>query len=152
MQTIKMFKYSRTSTLILLTRIDEAFWDIQPNNFPNTIRWLAGHIYAEAEGFSYDADHDYEIVRPDWQDLFIDGTRPSEWPELVPTKDEIVQALVEQETRIETFFKNKAGNRVSNVRNLNGLMLETIDASLQFITWHEGIHIGDIKSLRSIVT
>lgn len=152
MQTMKMFKYSRTSTLILLNKIEEVFWDTQPKNFPNTIRWNAGHIYAEAEGFLHDADQDYEIIRPDWQELFIDGSRPSEWPEVVPGKDDIVQALVEQETRIEKIFKNKGNNKASKVRDINGLMLETVDASLQFVTWHEGIHIGDIKSLRSIVT
>lgn len=152
MQTMKMFKYSRTSTLILLTRIDEAFWDIQPNNFPNTIRWNAGHIYAEAEGFLHDADHNYEITRPDWQDLFLDGSRPSEWPEVVPTKTELMEALEEQENRIETHFKMKEKNKASKVRDINGLMLETVDASLQFVTWHEGIHLGDIKSLRTIIT
>lgn len=152
MQTMKMFKYSRTSTLILLTRIDENFWDIQPENFPNTIRWNAGHIYAEAEGFLHDADNNYEITRPDWQGLFVDGSRPSEWPEVVPTMAEIIAALEEQAIRIETFFNDKTYNKASKVRDVNGLMLETVDAALQFVTWHEGIHIGDVKSLRTIVT
>src|SRR5699024_7576098 len=107
MESMDMFKYSRTSTLILLPKIDESIWDIQPEGFPNTIRWNAGHIYAEAEGFLHDADHQYEIVRPDWMPLFLDGSRPSEWPENVPTKEEIIDALTEQEKRIEQFFAGK---------------------------------------------
>lgn len=143
-----MFKYSRTSTLILLPQLDEKLWDIQPKNWPNTIRWHAGHIYAEAEGFMHDADHNYEITRPDWMPLFVDGTRPSEWEGDVPSKDELIEALREQETRIETFFKDKLTEKADKVRDLNGMLLETKESALQFITWHEGIHIGDLKGLR----
>jgi len=149
MESMKLFKYSRTSTLILLPKLEEELWDIQPESWPNTIRWNAGHVYAEAEGFMHDADNDYEVIRPDWMDLFLDGSRPSEWPEEgVPSKDEIIDALVEQETRLENFFEGKNHNKVDHVRDLNGTLLDTVDASLQFITWHEGIHLGIVKSLR----
>src|SRR5690625_2652786 len=148
MKSMIMFKYSRTSTLILLPKLEEELWDIQPEGFPNTIRWNAGHVYAEAEGFLHDADNNYEITRPDWMDLFLDGTRPSEWTGDVPSKEEIIEALREQEGRIENFFKDKLQNKASKVRDLNGMKLETVDHALQFITWHEGIHIGDIKGLR----
>ncbi len=53
--TLKMFNYSRTSTLILLPKLEVEYWDIQPEGFPNTIRWNAGHVYAEADAFLKDA-------------------------------------------------------------------------------------------------
>jgi len=149
--TMKLFKYNRTSTLILLPKLEEELWDIQPDNWPNTIRWNAGHIYAEAEGFMHDADNNYVITHPEWLDLFLDGTRPSEWEGDVPTKAEIIEALREQETRLETFFADKYDNPASHVRDLNGTLLDTVDASLQFITWHEGIHLGVMKSLRLVI-
>lgn len=148
MESMKLFKYSRTSTLIILSKLDETYWDIQPKNWPNNIRWLAGHVYAEAEGFMHDADHGYEITRPEWDALFLDGTRPSEWEGDVPSKEEILDALKEQAERIETFFEGKYSEPADHVRDLNGMLLDTVDSSLQFITWHEGIHLGDIKSLR----
>lgn len=146
--TMKLFKYNRTSSLILLPKLEEELWDVQPENWPNTIRWNAGHVYAEAEGFLHDADHQYEIIHPEWLDLFLDGTRPSEWEGDIPSKEEIIEALREQETRIETFFADKYDQPASKVRDLNGTLLDTVDASLQFITWHEGIHLGIMKSLR----
>lgn len=148
--SMKMFKYSRTSTLILLPKLDEKIWDIQPEGWPNTIRWNAGHIYAEAESFLHDADRSYKITNPEWLDLFLDGTRPSEWPDLsqVPTKDEIIEALKEQEKRIEAYFYDKLQNEASHVRDINGMLLDTVDASLQFVTWHEGLHLGILKSMR----
>lgn len=151
--TMKLFKYNRTSTLILLPKLDESLWDIQPENWPNTIRWNAGHVYAETERFLNDADQEYEIIRPDWMDLFLDGTRPSEWTEedQVPSKEEIIEALKEQEKRIETFFEGKLDNKADKVRDLNGTLLDTVDAALQFVTWHEGIHLGVVKSLRLVL-
>lgn len=147
-ESMNLFKYSRTSTLILSSKLDESLWDIQPENWPNTIRWHVGHIYAEAEGFMHDADQNYEISRPDWMPLFVDGSRPSEWEGNVPTKEELLDELKEQEGRIEKFFTGKQQNKVTKIRDLNGMKLDTVESSLQFITWHEGIHIGDIKGLR----
>lgn len=151
MEAIKLFKYARTSTLILLRNTEEKLWDIQPEEFPNNIRWNAGHVYVTAEDFLKDADENYEVTRPEWDKLFLDGTRPSEWGDDVPSKDEIVSALEEQEERISGYFNDKLNNEASNVRDVNGTLLETVNASLQFVTWHEGIHLGVTKSLRDVI-
>lgn len=148
MESIKLFKYSRTSTLILLNNTDEKIWDIQPEGYPNNIRWNAGHVYVTAEDFLKDADENYEVTRPEWDKLFLDGTRPSDWGDDVPSKAEIISALEEQEERIENYFKDKLANKASKTRDINGTLLDTVEASMQFVTWHEGIHLGVTKSLR----
>lgn len=148
MGTMKMFNYSRTSTLILLPKLEEEYWDIQPDGFPNTIRWNAGHVYAEADAFLKDADENYEVTRPQYQTFFADGTRPSEWVGDVPTKDEIIADLREQDKYIQAFFKDKLNEEADVVRDINKTLLDSKDASLQFVTWHEGIHLGVTKSIR----
>src|SRR5690625_6088253 len=91
MESLNLFKYSRAATLILLSKIEEHKWDVQPENFPNTIRWNAGHVYITAEDFLNKADHNYKITPPEWVDLFLDGTRPSEWKDKdVPSTEEII--------------------------------------------------------------
>lgn len=151
MELMRMFTYSRTSTLILLNKIDEDKWDIQPEGFPNTVRWNAGHVFCTAEEYLHDADENYEITHPEWLDLFLDGTRPSEWPKDVPSPAEIKQALQEQDERIMDFFSDKLSNQVSTVRDVNGWDLETVAASMQFVTWHEGIHLGFTNGLSKIL-
>lgn len=146
--TMKMFNYSRTSTLILLPKLEEKYWDLEPEGFPNTIRWNAGHVYAEADAFLKDADENYEVTRPQYQTFFADGTRPSEWVGNVPTKDEIIKDLIEQDKYIQAFFKDKLNEEADVVRDINKTLLDTKDASLQFVTWHEGIHLGVSKSIR----
>ena len=149
--TIKMFKYSRTSTLIFLNNTDENLWDIQPDKFSNTIRWNAGHVFVTAEDYLTDADENYQQTLPEWDQLFLDGTRPSEWTGDIPTKAEIIDALKEQEERIEKHFENILQEQASVPRDVHGTILDTKDASLQFVTWHEGLHLGVKKSLRNVV-
>lgn len=151
MELMRMFTYSRTSTLILLNKIDEDKWDIQPEGFPNTVRWNAGHVFCTAEEYLHDADENYEITHPEWFDLFLDGSRPSEWPEDVPSPTEIKQALKEQDQRIMDHFSDKLSNKVSKVRDVNKWDLETVAASMQFVTWHEGIHLGFTNGLSKIL-
>lgn len=150
-EAITMFNYSRTSTLILLKKIDESVWDVQPEGFPNTIRWNAGHIYSTAEDYLTDADENYKITLPAWNDYFLDGTRPSEWTGNVPTASEIIEALEEQKERISNHFKDILSNQATIIRDINGTPLDTVESSLQFVTWHEGIHIGVTNALSKIV-
>lgn len=149
MGSLKLFNYSRTSTLILLRNLEESMWDEQPAKFPNTIRWNAGHVYVTAEDFLTDADANYPIAHPEWNKLFLDGTRPSEWGDDVPSAQEIIAALEEQKERISHYFKDKIANKASVQRDVNGTILDNVDAALQFVTWHEGIHLGIAKSLQT---
>lgn len=149
MGSLKLFNYSRTSTLIFLRNTEESLWDEQPAPFPNNIRWNAGHVYVTAEDFLKDADTDYPIKHPEWDNLFLDGTRPSEWGDDVPSAAEIIAALEEQQARINNHFEGKITQQATKPRDVNGTMLDTIDANLQFVTWHEGLHLGIAKQLRT---
>lgn len=151
MELMSMFTYSRTSTLILLSKINEEKWDIQPEGFPNTVRWNAGHVFCTAEEYLHDADENYQMTNPEWNDLFLDGSRPSEWPENVPSPTEIKDALKEQDKRIMKYFSEKLVNKASVVRDVNGWDLETVQASMQFVTWHEGIHLGFTNGLSKVL-
>ena len=152
MESLKLFTYSRTSTLILLTKINETKWDKQPDGYPNTIRWNAGHVYITAEDYLADADKNYKITHPEWLDLFLDGTSPSDWGDNIPSATEIIEALKEQKSRIVDYFTDNLPNNASVIRDINGTKLDTVDASLQFVTWHEGIHLGITKSLKDALS
>jgi len=151
MESLKLFSYSRTSTLILLKKLDEKGWDKQPSGFSNTIRWNAGHVYSTAEDYLADADTQFKNPLPEWDQLFLDGTRPADWPEDIPSAKEIIQALEEQKGRIELFFKDKLDQNASTTRDVNGTLLDKVDSSLQFVTWHEGIHLGVMNSLGKVL-
>lgn len=135
----------------MLNKIDKALWDVQPEDYPNTIRWNAGHVYITAEDFLHDADCNYTVTKPEWLKLFIDGTSPMDWRNKeVPSSEEIMLALKEQEERINIYFQVKLKQQASIARDVNGMLLETVDSSLQFVTWHEGIHLGFMNGLNKL--
>lgn len=146
-----MFEYSRAAVLIALGNTKEGTWDTKIENFPNTIRWNAGHMYITAEDYLSKADKDYEIIHPEWYDFFIDGTSPFKWEEEPPSVVEIMDALKKQGKRIMEFFQGKVKNRASETVDIRYLKLDTVDAALQFVTWHDGIHLGIVKSMQNVL-
>src|SRR5699024_12612755 len=90
----------------------------------------------------------YVVTRPEYHTSLADGTSPSGWVGDVPTKDEIIDTLVEQDKYIQSFFKDILNEDADRVRDINKTLLDSKDASLQFVTWHEGIHLGITKSIR----
>lgn len=151
MLTIKQFQFYRVYTLIHLKHIDEKKWDAQPDGFSNTIRWNAGHLYVTAEGLLHRADTGYEMKKPEWAAFFAPGTRPAEWKEEPPASTDIIASLEEQSGRIASFFEGKLNNPASEPLVIQGHSMDSGEAILQFVSWHEGIHTGMIKSLDKII-
>ncbi|OAH53568.1 MULTISPECIES: DinB family protein [Bacillaceae] len=151
MESIKQFGFSRAATIGALQQAPKEKWDEQPDGYSNTIHWNAGHIYFAAEGLLHMADDSYEIERPKWGAMFATGTRPSEWTGDVPEAEEIVKALEQQAGRIEAHFAEKLSAEASNPLTIAGFEMATVEAILQFVTGHEGTHVGIIKSLTNAV-
>ncbi|WP_313432516.1 DinB family protein [Siminovitchia terrae] len=151
METLNMFAYSRAALLIALRNTKENTWDERIEGFPNTIRWNAGHVYVTAEEYLNKADHHYDIVHPKWFDFFLDGTSPFDWEQEPPTVEEILGALKKQGERIVEFFNGKLDIAASETVDIRYLKLDTVDAALQFVTWHDGIHLGIIKSMQYVM-
>lgn len=150
LESLNMFKYSRAGFLIALRNTPDDKWDEQPEGFSNTIRWNAGHVYITAEDYLSKADHHYEIVRPEWYDLFIDGSSPADWNGEEPTVEDLLKAIEKQGERILDYFDGKQQKTADETVHIRYLKLDTVDAALQFVTWHEGIHLGIIKSMQKL--
>ncbi|HEY4601491.1 MAG TPA: DinB family protein [Cerasibacillus sp.] len=151
MESLEMFAYSRTCVLIALQNIHENKWDNQPNDFPNTIRWNAGHMYMTTEVFLNKADPNYTIMYPQWKKLFINGTRSSEWIDEPPSKEKIISALDEQKKRIlTTYSPDDLKKEAAEIQVFHALSLHTVEATLQFITWHDGLHLGIFKLMDKV--
>ena len=151
MESLNLFEYSRGATMVALGSVADAEWDKQPTGFSNTIRWNAGHVYMTAEDYLHKADKNYEITHPEWYRYFIDGSKLSDWDDQVPSVSEILDALKEQGERILNYFNGKQQNEATEVEEIRYLKLDTVEAALQFVTWHEGIHLGIIKSMQNVL-
>jgi len=148
MDTLNQLNFARIYTLGRISQVKEDIWDIQPLGFNNTIRWNVGHIFVNAEMLTQKAILTYEIVHPEWVPLFVPGTKPNDWDVEPPTSGELVSALKEQTERIKAVLENNLSNTLIESMSIGNLHeMKTVEALVQFIVWHEGVHAGIIHAL-----
>lgn len=153
METLNQLDFTRIYTLGRISQVNEASWDIQPTGFNNTIRWNVGHVYVNAEFFTQKAIPSYEVVHPEWLPLFVPGTKPSEWDMEPPTAEELVSALKEQTERIKAVLENNLSNILIESMSIGSLHeMKTVQALVQFMVWHEGVHAGIIHALNRAIS
>lgn len=148
METLNQFSFARIYTLGRIKQVKDSAWDIQPPGFNNTILWNVGHIYVNAEILAQKEIPSYEIVHPEWLPLFVPGTKPSDWNVEPPKSGELVSALKEQTERIKGVLDNNLSNVLIESMSIGNLHeMNTVEALVQFMVWHEGVHAGIIHAL-----
>ena len=148
MEALDQLNFARVYTLGRIKQSDLSKWDSQPPGFHNTIRWNVGHIYIQMELLTKKAVPTYEVVHPDWVPFFVPGTSPKEWKDEPPSTEALVHALEEQAPRIIALLKENLSEYLPEAMQIGTLhTMETVDALVQFIVWHEGVHAGIIHSL-----
>ncbi|MCG7334889.1 DinB family protein [Sporosarcina sp. ACRSM] len=152
MSTLKQLNFTRMHALRQLEQAPEEKWDTQPEGFSNTIRWNAGHIFVTMEVFVQKAIPEYTPVNPEWIPFFVTGSSTSQWEGEPPTNEELLTALKAQSERIVALLEGELDQTLAEpVRIGNIHTMETVDAVVQFIVWHEGMHAGLIQGLNRVV-
>lgn len=151
MNSLKQFKLFRRLTLNALSEVSEEKLDIQPETHPNTIRWNAGHLYMAAEFLMNKADGEYVVKRSEWAAFFAPGTRPSEWKGEPPSIHDVITALEEQRDRIPAHFAEKLSDPATESFVIGPYDMNTVDALVNFVLYHEGVHSGIIKTLNNTI-
>ncbi|MBS4216788.1 DinB family protein [Bacillus sp. FJAT-49711] len=152
MITLKQFQFVRTYTIRALNQTKLDKWDFIPNGFSNSIRWNVGHIFITAEILLNKAEQQYDIKNRKWVTFFAPGTQPTDWTETPPSTEELIEALKMQSRYIDTFFAGKINNKASESFIIANHEMDTVDAFLQFVIFHEGLHAGIFKSIHNALS
>ncbi|WP_391119097.1 DinB family protein [Psychrobacillus sp. L3] len=148
MEILNQLNFARMYTLGKFKQSNEAAWDVKPNGFNNTIRWNIGHVFATMESLTKRAIPSYEPVNSEWLPLFVPGTNPDNWQVEPPAMEELIQALEAQPARIKTALENNIQNQLTEPMAIGKLyQMDTVEAIVQFMVWHEGVHAGIIHAL-----
>jgi len=151
METLGQLNFARIYTQGRLQAIEEEQWDIQPQGFNNTIRWNAGHIFTTMESLVKKGIPTYELVHPEWVQFFKGGTKPADWTLDPPTKEELLAALEQQPARVIDFLTGKLDQQMPESMKIGKFHeMSTVEAIIQFVIWHEGIHAGHIFGMSKI--
>ncbi|MFF2754083.1 DinB family protein [Psychrobacillus sp. NPDC058041] len=148
METLNQLNFARIYTLGKVKQSNEAAYDIKPSGFNNTIRWNIGHVFATMESLTKRAIPSYDIVHQEWAPLFVPGTNPDSWEVEPPTIEELISALEKQPERIKEALENNMQNPLKEPMAIGKIhQMDTVEAIVQFMVWHEGIHAGIIHAI-----
>lgn len=119
-----------------------------PKGFNNNICWNLGHIYNAAGGLLTRFTGETVSAPDNYPKLFGQGTKPADWQGEVPSLNELQQKLEGQVEQLEFSFEKRLNDTLNTTCDFGMVQLTTIGELLDFIMFHEGLHIGTIKGLK----
>ncbi|MFC5650223.1 DinB family protein [Paenibacillus solisilvae] len=127
--------------------IPKELFDVQANGFNNTIRWNVGHIIYWMDAYSKQCFEPESLIPASYSRLFNSGTKPTDWTEIPPTTDGLIQALAEQLNRISEVSEAALEAELKSPLEVGPFRFVTAGEVYNFAFLHEAIHLGTISSL-----
>jgi hypothetical protein len=121
-----------------------------PGGFNNNIVWNLGHLVAAQQGVCYVRAGLNPRVEERFFDEFKNGSRPERTfgeEELTKIKELLFSSL---DVLIQD-YENGLWTSYSPWVTRYGVELKTIDDAINFLAFHEGLHLGYILSLKRVV-
>ncbi|MGM7700278.1 DinB family protein [Pseudalkalibacillus sp. Hm43] len=146
---LQMFNFSRSNTLASLKATTEEQALIVPEGFNNSIVWNLGHIFIAVENIMAHVDGSKANIPDGYKEFFGHSTSPSTWTKEPPTLKELATQLEEQTERIASIYGEKLQDTLPEPLRLNErTAFETYGEVLNFMIWHEGLHLGVINGIK----
>jgi hypothetical protein len=147
---IKAWKTSRKIYMDFFDKYSLEQMNIVPEKFSNNIIWNIGHIIAAQQSLVYKTSNLPMNITDEYFDRYKPGTKPTDF---VSQKEAngIKSLLTSMVDQTEADLAN--GKFVSfNERNtITGFHLGNLQDAFVFNNYHEGLHMGYIKSIARFV-
>ncbi|AFC27961.1 hypothetical protein PM3016_1022 [Paenibacillus mucilaginosus 3016] len=130
---------------------EEEKFDVQPEGFSNTVRWNAGHMIYFLDKFSTLSFGTPSAVPDSYEAFFTSGTKPSDWTQTPPSKEELLGQLSAQLTRLSEWTPELLERELPSPVTMGPFQFGTAAELFNFGLIHDAIHLGVVKSqLRAI--
>ncbi|WP_088043427.1 DinB family protein [Bacillus sp. EAC] len=137
---LKTANYVRLNNIRKFESMSEEYYDIQPIQFNNTIRWNIGHFITIMDSMLFKRITGSSRLPDGFNELFKGGTKPSDWTISPPSKVELIQLLKIQLDDINSTFTGKLDEKLKDPFLIRDTTFETIGDILGFVTIHEVQH------------
>lgn len=148
-KTIDNLRKTRQAALAMTESLTAEQLNKIPQGFNNNIIWNLGHLVAAQEGVCYKRSGMPTNVSDD----FFERYRPGSKPEQVVSDEEIALIrglLISSLDQLEA--DHAAGKLVMNPWTTRyGVDINTIDEGINFLPFHEGLHMGVISAQAKLV-
>lgn len=121
-----------------------------PSGFNNNIVWNLGHLIAAQQGVCYSRAGVKPVVDEKYIVLYKSGTKPEQYID-DNEAETIKKLLLSPLDLLETDYQNNVLDNYPLWATRYGVELSNIEDALQFLLFHEGLHLGSIIALKKLV-
>jgi|SRR5436190_1738073 len=147
---IKAWKTSRKLCLDFFDKYSLDQLNKVPDKFNNNIIWNIGHIIAAQQSIVYKTSNLPINISDNFFDRYKPGTKPTD-PVSQSEVDEIKSLLVSMIEQTEKDLANGKFVSFTERNTITGFHLGNLQDALVFNNYHEGLHLGYMKSIARFV-
>ncbi|MGP4040128.1 DinB family protein [Gracilibacillus sp. D59] len=147
MTIFDQYKLTRDLFTDSISSVSKDLIDLHPPGFRNTIHWQIGHVLVIAEEIANFPHRSKSSLPDDYKKLFGRGTKPNEWPQNVPSMEQLIIDLQDQVNRIGKISPEEAQERLTEP-------FDGIDRFEEFASlglFYEAMHLGQILAMQRIL-
>ena len=147
---IEIIRKTRSFLLGLVNDMSDDQLNKIPPGYKNNIVWNMGHLIASQQDFCYIRSNVPIVVDEGYIKLFKSDTKP-EGIISSDAIDTIKKLLLPTIDRLESDYKQHMLTSFKPLKTRYGVALQTIDDAINYLVFHEGVHLGYIMALKKLV-
>lgn len=147
---INQLKFVRQLNINLAKAVDQETSLVILEGHNNHILWNLGHIYVVLEKFTFGWLGEETNRLDEFLPYFGNGSDPKKWDRPMPSLNEWIDLLEDQMVRIERQLSTRTKETFKTPYvTSSGFQLDTLEELMSFALYHEGMHLGIMKSMKS---
>jgi hypothetical protein len=150
MKDISLLHVIRTITVQEIQGLSVEQFNTIPAEFNNNIIWNAGHLVASEQRMLYLRSGKTPLVSAEFFTRYQKGSRPEGYINEAEI-NAIKNLLRESIERFEQDYKNNLFVGYDAWTTSYGNPISNLDDAITFLPFHEGLHLGCIKTLKKII-
>ena len=147
---VEMLRFFRGLGASTVEGMDEAQLLAVPEGLSNNIVWNLGHVLFYESVFLYGQSGAPEVIPESYGELFKAGTSPADW-NAPPDVSEVVERFNTQLDQTVSDFEAGKFDSFKPMKIRDQMTLASLEESLAFHCFHEGVHLGRIGALKQLV-
>lgn len=147
---LKVWKPNRKIYLSFLENYSLEQLNKIPEGFNNNLIWNIGHIIVSQQLLVYRGSNHPINIPAALIDLYRTGTKPSQ-PVTQVEVNQLKELLLSTIAKTEEDYKKGIFTTYNEFSTSTGFLLTSVEDALVFNTYHEGMHLGYMMSLRKFI-
>jgi len=146
----EFIRATRKNVLKIIQQHDLEALNLIPPGFNNNLIWNAGHIIATQQLLTYGLSGLPTVIHKDYIEKYRKGTKPTD--SVNNTEYESLKELLF--TAIDKTEEDYKAGKFENFKTYEtsfGVTLNNIEEAIVFNNIHEGMHLGNIISMKKLV-